>query len=205
MPSLKQIAERTGTDKLGHGYIELYEKYFPVACRTFLEIGVERGKSALMWDEYYGHDEIELHLIDLFINPEFVSARWCQNKGFFVHKGDQSDIEFLYTIKGSFQCIVDDGSHSASHMMISWKHLFVNNCASGSVYAIEDVFTNHNEFYRGDIASFEDTPLGFFKRFMETGRVVHPYFSQSEADTFEQIIGDVVITEGEKIIFITRK
>jgi len=203
MGSLTEIAKRTGTDKLGHGYIELYEKHLPSSCRSLLEIGVERGRSALLWDEYYGSNEIELYLLDLFINPEFVSARWCRNKGFVPYKGDQSSIEFLSTIKGAFEVIVDDGSHRAHHMLVSFKHLFVNNTASGSIYAIEDLHANRDEFYWGTIKRFEDTPYALFENFINTGKIENPMFSDDEALFFENIIDNVVLYD--KIVFITRK
>lgn len=203
MPSLKQIAERTGTDKLGHGFIDLYEEFLPKQCRTLLEIGVERGKSSLMWDEYYGHEELELSLLDLFVNPEFVSARWCRNKGFVPYKGDQSDTNFLYTIKDTFQVCIDDGSHRADHMLISFKHLFANNTASGSMYVIEDLHTNSDEFYWGSVTRFEDTPYSMFDKYLQSGKISNPFFEPSEAEFFEGIIESVRLFD--KIVFITRK
>lgn len=203
---LTQFAKMTGTDKLGHvGYIENYATHLPETVRTMLEIGVERGKSAIMWDLYYGHDEVELHLIDLFLNREFVSARWCINRGFIPHKGDQSDITFLYGIKDHFDVIIDDGSHRADHQIITWKHLFLNNALPGAIYVIEDLHCNKDRFYDGGmIHSFEETALYMFKKYTETGKLENPYLTGDEARRYEISIADVKVFNDNQV-FITRK
>lgn len=203
---LTSLAEKTGTDKLGHGYIKLYAEHLPDQCRTFLEVGVEHGRSALMWDEFYGHDEIELNLVDLFINPEFKSQRWCWNRGFKTHKGDQSDIDFLYSIKDTFQVISEDGSHRADHMQITFKHLFFNNMTHGGLYIVEDLKCCLDTYYwPPDVTKFEDTFLWALKNFKETGKLTNKFFDEHQGPIFENIIRSVDLYEKEGIAFITKK
>ncbi|MDP4268317.1 MAG: hypothetical protein Q8880_12910, partial [Bacteroidota bacterium] len=108
---LIDLAKETGTDKLGHGYMQVYAQYLPEKCTSLLEIGIAEGKSAMMWDMFYGHDTLNLHYLDLFINPDFVNERWCKNRGITPHKGSQADINVLSEIKDTFDVIIDDGSH----------------------------------------------------------------------------------------------
>src|ERR1700761_8217591 len=93
---LSSLARAFKTDKIdSHDYIKYYAKYLPDTCRSMLEIGVAKGASALMWDAFYGADELDLHLIDLFLDPNHVSERWVRNRGWVPHRGDQSDLMFL--------------------------------------------------------------------------------------------------------------
>lgn len=204
---LTSLAEKYGTDKKEsyHGYVKYYAKHLPDRCRTFLEIGCEHGRSAEMWNEFYGNDELELSLLDLFINTEFKSQRWAWNKGFKTYKGDQSDINFLYSITETFQVIVEDGSHRADHQQITFKHLFSNNLVSGGLFVSEDLHCGVDPFYWGGyVTSFEDTFLSVLKRFKETGVLSGVYFTETEGRFFAEKIESVDIYN-DKIAFITKR
>lgn len=203
---LESLANSFGTDKRedGHGYIKYYAKHLPDTCRTFLEIGCEHGRSAEMWNQFYGNDELELSLLDLFINPEFKSQRWAWNKGFRTYKGDQSDTNFLYTIQEHFQVIVDDGGHRSDHQIISFKHLFANNVVRGGLYVVEDLQCCLEPFYWGNVTRYEDTLLAVLKQYKETDSFVSEYFSESESNFFHHNIETVDIYD-DKIAFITKR
>lgn len=203
---LIDAATKTGTDKLQHGYIKSYAQYLPDKCRSLLEIGIAEGRSALLWDMFYGKDVLDLHYIDLFLNPDFVNERWCRNRGIMPHAGSQSDVEFLSTIKNKFEVIVDDGSHNAAHQLISFKHLFLNNTKEGALYFIEDTHCNKEEFYWGEgVTQFEDTPIFMFKHFLQTGKIRNLFFNTAESEQFEDLIKWVRIECDEKLIIIKRK
>lgn len=209
--NLDEIGIKHGTDKAsvnGHDYLRTYQKILPVKCRSLLEIGIAKGASAEMWLEYYGQDELDLHYIDLFINPEFKSARWCRNRGIVPHIGSQSDINLLYSIKEKFEILIDDGSHVCQHQLVSFKHLFPNNLVEKGIYAIEDTHTSqpHEKYYWGyGVEEFEDTPLWLFKNFKETGKIQHKFFNDGESEMFESLIDTVDILCDEKLIIIKRK
>lgn len=209
---LEQLAEKYGTDKRnsegGHGYITHYAKHLPERCRTFLEIGVAEGNSASMWDEFYGKDELELSLIDLFINPEFVSQRYCWNRGWKTYKGDQSDYGFLYTIKEMFDVIVEDGSHDSIHQIISFQHLFINNLKGGGLWVTEDLHCCTMEHYRqrGNL-EYEETLLAVLKRYKETGKFSGGLFGNESFnfnELFETLVDTVDIYD-DKIAFLKKK
>lgn len=203
---LSKLALDTGTDKYTHGYIQHYAKHLPDTCRTFLEIGCEHGRSAEMWDSFYGSDELELSLVDLFINKEFKSQRWAWNKGFRTYKGDQSDINFLYTIKEHFEVIVDDASHRSDHQQITFKHLFVNNLQSGGLYVVEDLNCCLDKHYWSDtVTRFEDTFLWALQNYLKTGELDNAFFPLHQNEIFKPLIASVHLYEKEGIAFITKK
>lgn len=204
---LTSLAEKYGTDKLGHGYIPIYAEHLPDYCRTFIEIGVAEGASAMMWNDFYGSENIDLHLIDLFINKDFVSARWCRNRNFVPHTGSQSNINFLSTINVQANVISEDASHNCFDQIITFKHLMVNNLQSNGVYFLEDTHTSRLEekFYWGNgVENFEDTPLWLFKNYIHTGKIVSKFFSQGESELFENIIKEVHVCADEKLIVIKK-
>lgn len=208
---LSKLALDTGTDKYQHGYIQHYAKHLPDTCRTFLEIGVAEAKSAHVWDEFYGSENLELHLADLFINPDFVSQRYCWNRNWVTHKGDSSDYNFLYTIKEMFDVIVEDAGHNSYDQIVSFQHLFVNNLKGGGLWVTEDLHCCTMPEYRvrGDI-KFEDTLLSVFKQAKETGRFTSAYFrddlfgDESVNATFMRLVDTIDIYD-DKIAFITKK
>lgn len=203
--TLTELGQKYGTDKFTHGYLPHYEQHLPTDCRSLLEIGAAKGASALMWREYY--PDCDIHILDLFLNPEFVSAKWCRERFFVPHKGDQSDLNVLSSIKEQFQVIIDDGSHRADHQLLSFKHLFLNNLISGGVYAIEDCHCNKLPFYWGGgaVTMFDYTALAMFHKWKETGDIVNPYFNEGESEVFKSLINRVEIVEDDKLILIWRK
>lgn len=205
MNSLNKIADKYPTDKSDHGYLPFYQEYLPKDCRSLLEIGIAQGHSALMWQEFYGKD-LDLHVLDLFLDPNHVSVQWCKRNFITPHQGDQSSLKILAEVKEEFQVIIDDGSHNAHHMLISFKHLFHNNLIPGGQYWIEDCHCNFQEFYwDGEVKSFEDTPVAMFRHFKETGEIVNPYFNEGESEIFKNLIDNVEILCNEKLLLITRK
>lgn len=203
---LEALVAEANTDIGKHGYLPTFAEHLPDKCRSMLEIGIAYGGSAEVWDSFYGFEELDLHYIDLFQNPEFVSPRWCRNRGFVPHIGSQADIQFLSTIKEQFEVALDDGGHIAAHMIASFKHLFVNNLVSGGVYFITDCHCNKEEFYWGEgVTCFEDTPLWVMKNYLETGRIESKFFNEGESEIFQNLIKSVHICCDEKIIVIKKK
>jgi len=202
--TLATIAKKTKTDKLSHGYIPEYEKYLPKKIDTLLEIGVAFGASALMWNEYY--ESADIHIFDLFKDPDHVSPKWCRSNFLIPYKGDQGNLSDLAQITNQMDIVIDDGSHYPQHMLISFKHLFHNNLVSGGIYSIEDTHCNKDPFFNGGyVTKFEETPLWMFKNYLETGELVNPYFNSGENEAFKNMIKDVKILVDEKLILIWRK
>ena len=201
--NLSELATKHLTDKLEHGYLPHYQQHLPPQCRSLLEIGAAKGFSALMWQEFY--PDCDIHLLDLFLDSNHVSVKWCREHFFVPHQGDQGSLKVLASIENQFEVIIDDGSHRADHQLISFKHLFFNNLVSGGLYAIEDCHCNPLPFYWGEIVRFEDTPLFMFRHLEETGELINPYFTGEEIEIYKSIIDRVEILEQDKLILIWRK
>lgn len=205
---LTSLAEKYGTDKLGHGYLPVYHKYLPERPMTMIEIGCMNGASAKMFDDYF-ENKIDVHIIDLFLNPDFVSMRWCRDNFFVPYQGSQSDLQFLSNIKVQADFIEEDASHNCLEQLITFKHCFINNLRSGGVYFLEDTHTSRPEekFYWDEnaIKTFEDTPLWMFKNYVETGKIQNFLFSEGESGVFENLIKEVHIEADEKIVVIIKK
>jgi len=206
LKELKRLCDLYKSDIDSHGYLEPLSVYLPDTCRSMLEIGIAEGFSAQIWSDFYGNDTLDLHYLDLFINPDFVSPRWCRNRGIVPHIGSQAEMNVLKKIDVQFEVVLDDGSHVASMMLISFKHLFVNNLLSKGIYIISDCHCNKDEFYWGEgVERFEDTPLWLFKNYLETGHIVSKFFNNGECEVFKNLIDEVHIEADEKLIIIKKK
>jgi hypothetical protein len=202
---LLNLANKYGTDKVGHSYMSHYAKYLPDQIFSLLEIGVDKGASARTFDDFYDHKP-EIHLIDLFAEHGHMTPREARALGFVPFVGDQSDKDLLRSLPISYDVISEDASHRADHQLITFKELFWGKLKQGGVYFIEDVHTNKDPFYWGGLVkSIEDTPLIMFETFLSTGKISNPYFTHLDGQVFEKLIDTVEICADEKLIVIKRK
>ena len=127
--NLQLLALKYGTDKLSHGYIEHYEKFFKDIRKkkmNILEIGVggyddpkSGGASLRMWQEYFSNSMI--YSIDIHDKSAL------QDKRIKIIQGSQNDSVFLANVTktiGMYDIIIDDGSHQNEHIITSLNTLF---------------------------------------------------------------------------------
>lgn len=202
---LNELASKYNTDKLKHGYLPKYAENLPKSARSYLEVGIAKGASLQMFNEYW-NELVDIHCIDMFLDHNHVTVRWCRKNAFVPYMGSQSDINFLSTIKQSFDVISEDASHNSYDQIVTFKHLFVNNMNSKGIYFIEDTHCCLEPFYWNDqIESVGDTILGIFKRYVGTGKIQSKFFNEGESSCFEDIIASVEICCEEKLIIIKKK
>lgn len=105
---------------------------------TLLEIGVHQGGSLRMWEEYFPTASIYgIDTIDSFKDKGRIRFR-C---------GDQADIKFLNEVTnevGSWDIVIDDGSHKFKHQKVTFETLWPR-VSAGGIYVIEDVMERHPE------------------------------------------------------------
>lgn len=139
MESLKEIYQKFSYDKWGwgdkgtfHSYIDVYEKLLIKRENIkFLEIGVMKGHSAMMWAEYFKNSEI--FCVDIENNLEF------EEKGWQFILDDATRASFANKFENDFfDYIIDDGSHLLSHQINSFNLLFPKLKQEG-LYIIEDI------------------------------------------------------------------
>lgn len=139
--TLDTLGILAGTDKssLGNNYLHYYESLFerlPIRAEAFdfVEIGVFKGKSLKLWENYFSNARI----IGVDINPE---CRQFAGGRVIVEIGSQADTEFLDELAGRYRpfIIIDDGSHIVEHIQRTFEKLYPSLCPGG-YYIIEDTY-----------------------------------------------------------------
>lgn len=139
--TLKELGEKTGTDKITH---HGYHRFYPIFLDklrdkeiTMLEIGTEENKSLYMWQNYF--PKARIYGLDIGSELKYEQGE--------IFKGDQSDVEVLKNITGKIgqklDFIIDDGSHVPEHQILGFNYLFNNVLKEGGVYIIEDIETSY--------------------------------------------------------------
>ncbi len=169
MNDLDKLAKKYGTDKCTQkvgslspkGYTAQYYRYLSHlrdAPIKLLEIGIAKGASLKMWEDFFPNAEI--YGIDIL--PECKQYETQQTKVFI---GDQTDRGFLDSvvkaINGPIDIVIDDGGHKMSQHSVSLEVLFP--CLkNGGLYVIEDLHTAYWAKYEGGYLE-SDSTIEFLK------------------------------------------
>jgi len=146
----------------GHNYVEIYDMYF--SKKRFdklkiLEIGMgnhpTNGFSLRMWLDYFPNSEI--HIIDNQESNFRCDFEYDTNRVKF-YIVDQSSPEQLdgfsnHFKDGYFDLIIDDGSHIASHQILTFKYLF-HLLKKEETYFIEDIHDDRSVDYMVDLFKY---------------------------------------------------
>lgn len=143
--SLAEIGRKFDTDKtLSHGYTEHYERHvghlrnMPV---RLLEIGVLRGGSLQMWQEYF----LQGLIVGLDLEPNPFTKMPDRVR---FYQGSQDDGALLDKVAGEcapdgFDIVIDDAAHVGELSRASYRNLFVKHLKRGGVYVVEDWGTGY--------------------------------------------------------------
>jgi hypothetical protein len=129
-------------------YLEIYERYFAKYKGTpvnILEIGISHGGSLQMWRKYFG-EQANIYAVD--INPQCKQFEEGKTKVFI---GSQEDPIFLENLKAqlpALDILLDDGGHTMSQQIVTFKHLF-DKVKDDGLYMIEDTHTSYWREYHG--------------------------------------------------------
>lgn len=124
------------TDKgLRHSYIPIYEKYLNKYKNnsTVLEVGIYRGDSIKLWNEYFQNSKI--FGIDKRIDKNII----CPTNT-FLFECDSTNKKNLDDIfeNEMFDVIIDDGCHRLEVQYSTYLNLFPK-LKKGGIYFIEDI------------------------------------------------------------------
>jgi capsular polysaccharide biosynthesis protein len=144
--TLDEIGLQTGTDKSSalHDYLAVYDATFahlrdkPI---QLVEIGVHKGSSLRMWEEYFPR----ARLFGIDISPD------CQQyttERATVLIGDQSKPQFLDQLARKLwpTILIDDGSHVWRHQIETLQTL-LPMVRPGGFFVVEDIHTSFGEDY----------------------------------------------------------
>lgn len=124
-----------------HSYIDEYERIFaklrdkPV---RILEIGIQSGVCALMWNEYFDQAEITgVDIIDEHLQQKYINALHLEsNLKFILH--DATEPSIATTLTGKYDIIIDDGTHKIQDQIKTYM-ILKDFLTSDGIYIIEDV------------------------------------------------------------------
>ncbi|GAA4475018.1 class I SAM-dependent methyltransferase [Gluconacetobacter asukensis] len=159
-------------------YFKIYDKEFSRFVNTkprVLEIGVYRGASLRLWKNFFGEGSF---ILGIDLNEQCLKHQ-SPDENIFVEIGDQSNQDFLKDIinrYGPFDIIIDDGSHMASHQIISFMSLFYEGLKVGGIYLVEDLEC----MYWGSTNTYRDLPstsVDFFKKLIDFQNEVFSRYS----------------------------
>lgn len=172
MTPLCELARKYGTDKCDkHNFTPTYHAAFKdraESVKRVLEVGIKRGASLRMWQEFfpnatiYGVD----HNPDTFINHGRIQS----------FHGDQKDPGSLIecarkaTAAGLLDVIIDDGSHHWS-LQLATATALLSFLAPDGIYVIEDVMMRVRKGVRVDDPKFirNRLPPGYDTEVVRTG------------------------------------
>ncbi len=167
MTGLDGIGIKYRTDKcsMDHNYLSKYA-FFLERLRSrplrLLELGIHKGASLRMWQEYFSCAEI----FGVDIREDY-----HQYKDDRIHtqQADLSDPDQVVRLKEIRpHIIIDDASHTVSHQLLALFTLF-DALPSGGVYILEDLETSLNpEQFE---AEYRDCPLDAYEVCSRIARV----------------------------------
>jgi hypothetical protein len=137
--SLDKIVDNRITDKnTSHSYLETYENLMKdksLSCQHILEIGVQRGGSMKLWNDYFVN--ATLYGIDIDDGPAFLKE-YNRISCLKMNAYSQDSINYFLEKNIVFDFIIDDGPHSLESMIY-----FINNytqlLAVNGIMIVEDI------------------------------------------------------------------
>lgn len=122
-----------------HSYIEVYESLFSPYRKhdhlKMLEVGISTGGSMILWSNYFP-SSASITGIDIQFEQLAHNALAMHSRATLL-KGNSIDKEFVKTL-GTYDIIVDDGSHQVDDQIATFNNL-VNHLNVGGIYVIEDI------------------------------------------------------------------
>ena len=204
-----------GTDKspAKHNYVKYYDRYlsdFRDKEIKLFEIGVAKAKSIKMWLDYFPYGMI--YGMDYIYNDlaeEHSKIFKKLGDRFVGFHGDQiSTADINKVIKcagGSFDIIIDDGSHVSSDQQMTLAILFPY-ITPGGYYIIEDLHSNrplYRKTKRKRRRNIAKTML-VLESFSKSGKMTGKLFTEEVSKYLTENI-DMCKTYNGKICFLRKK
>lgn len=151
----KSPFSKEGTGGHRKGYTAVYELLFgPLKHKeiNFVEIGIEKGASTFLWENYFTNAKLfAFEQDDNKINQ--VKQLADDTTILKTDAGDRNQLEETYKSTGvMFDVILDDASHQLEHEKIAIE-IGAKYLKSGGILIIEDLIRDHPEDIFDDVIS----------------------------------------------------
>lgn len=123
-----------------------------------LEIGVNRGGSIPVWEQYFPN--AKLLMVD--INPTCLLRSTDRTKMDLVDQSDAEALKSYAETNGPFNIIIDDGSHLTGDQIITFETLWPY-ILPGGIFVIEDTLTSYSGIYKFNYINSDLTCVEYFK------------------------------------------
>jgi len=186
---ITELFEKYGSDKISHGYTDIYFSYFEKLKNeklNILEIGVADGKSVRAWSEFFSNSNI----IGIDIKKIDIEAKKLNKENINIHHGSQTDKNFIEKIVNKykkFDIIIDDGSHLPKDVIKSF-HLLFPILDTNGFYFVEDMQTSYIHFFHGNPfdLKYANTHMNFFKHLTDSlnfQEIANPFYVKKKYDS----------------------
>ena len=145
--TLDQIGIKHGTDKSSkcHQFLDFYENAFKDYRHKeikILEIGIDKGASIAMLREYF--TKAEIHATDVIQSYlENIENKKLYNvKCNYLDQSNKESLEKYFDDHGTFDIIIDDGSHKMSHQKLTFNVCMDKGLNENGIYVLEDLHTS---------------------------------------------------------------
>jgi hypothetical protein len=188
--TLDQIGVKHGTDKSSkcHQFLDFYDTAFKEYRHKeikILEIGIAKGNSITMLREYFtkakihATDYVQLYL-DNIENKKLHNVK-CN----YLDQSKKEALEKYFDDHGTFDIIIDDGSHQISHQKLTFNVCMAKGLNEKGIYVLEDLHTSlSSQYVNSSYIDEEPTALDMLKNLQkektfditiqETNTVGHP-------------------------------
>ncbi|SPM43074.1 putative methyltransferase [Mycobacterium numidiamassiliense] len=161
-------------------YLPIYDS---IIDRTkpirMLVIGSFYTDSVQMWQEYLHPNS---HVVGVDSNSKLLKI--ADSEGVHARLADvEANAAFLKEAAaefGPFDIILDDGGHTSSQMVESFRCLFANFLSDGGVYIVDDIDCDYRKSYRDSRISFID----FVKALIDA---MHAHYQVTTSETNFQV------------------
>lgn len=191
--TLLEIAMENPTDKIDHGFVDVYDRAFSRArgsVRNMLEIGVHEGSSLKMWAAYFPGVQV----MGWDLRSHEAGAFGDRVTTHVVDQGSRASVqEFLGAMRVAqapmLDLIIDDGSHRMKDQQETLAALWPT-LAPGGAYIIEDLHTSlPNCPYEwaggGCLPDFSNSSLRMLERLRDGDGLSSVYLSRDECGLVE--------------------
>ncbi|MDO8640758.1 MAG: hypothetical protein Q7R33_04375 [Nitrosarchaeum sp.] len=179
---LQELGLKYNTDKAQHGYLPIYESYLgPIRheVTSILELGILRGQSLLMWQEFFPNAKI----YGLDIDPD-TNKDYGLNIKTFTGSQDNCDVlqSVIDTNNGPLDVIIDDASHITNLTIASFNFLIP---FTKRFYIFEDMRNTYDQPLKSHL---ENDPLGWPGQHLNTLKDADWFNYRADVNAFLQKI-----------------